>query len=434
MSETKSSVLAAVGIVLSVGAVYTGLQARQKADLGSLQTSNSDVSTSRMLASRSNDVNVPASDYFYELTQKLKEQYVEPVTDDQKLASGAIRGMVASLADPDSSYMDKNQFRAFLAARTGKYEGIGADFVLSLNGRRMGSKATGAEGASDLTPDDALVTVQEIPKVKVVCVVPGGPADRAGVQVGDVVDSVDGHWVVNSDVIRKFKIASKLFTNKKLSRAQLEIMRSEIRTKFEKAIFPGKAREKLFMGASGVVNVVWNRNGTLKKTVIARAPSSLPGLTEVNGVIELPLVQSSADFLKNAIKDKAFVTIDLRNNTLGDVQSMKNCLEVIAPKGHYGYFVTQRHDTPTPLTVTNGNAHPPKIKLLTDQSTRGMAEAFAEALSSRGLATLSSGSMGGDTSSRQIIQLPDGSGYTLVTSAYQPKAGTSVVTKRVGAR
>ena len=48
-----------------------------------------------------------------------------------------------------------------------------------------------------------------------------------------------------------------------------------------------------------------------------------------------------------------------------------------------------------------------------------MAEAFALALDHAGLTDHQKLVLGGDRYSRQIVQLPDGTGYTLVTSAYQ---------------
>jgi hypothetical protein len=151
--------------------------------------------------------------------------------------------------------------------------------------------------------------------------------------------------------------------------------------------------------------------------------------------VALPFIEGSADKLKAFIQGKNSITIDLRNNALGDVQVMKQCLEVLAPKGNYGYFVTKRHDSPTALNVLTGNSHPPKVHLITDRSTRGMAEAFALALDHSGLTDKEKLELGGDRFARQIIQLPDGSGYTLVTSAYQvtaPKAnrGQAVVAKK----
>jgi C-terminal processing protease CtpA/Prc len=58
--------------------------------------------------------------------------------------------------------------------------------------------------------------------------------------------------------------------------------------------------------------------------------------------------------------------------------------------------------------------------LLTDRTTCGAAEIFALALSSKGLAKLSGGEMGGDRDIYDIVELPDGTGYTLVTSRFKP--------------
>jgi len=95
---------------------------------------------------------------------------------------------------------------------------------------------------------------------------------------------------------------------------------------------------------------------------------------------------------------------------------------------------TFRHDSPTPLVVRNGNPNPPGITLVTDKSTRGVAEMFALALSSRGWAKLTGGSTGGDRDNKAIIRLPDGSGYTLVTSVFRPTLGNSQVVRKGGAK
>ncbi|HSI73293.1 MAG TPA: hypothetical protein VK934_08950, partial [Fimbriimonas sp.] len=128
MSEVKQSVLAAAGVVACATAVLIGTAVRGKNDLGG--AGDGLPAYSGRLASAGSNTEVPAVDYFYELSEKLKKEYVEPIQDDQKLASGAVRGMIASLSDPKSTYMGKDEFQAFLNARQGQYEGIGADLAL----------------------------------------------------------------------------------------------------------------------------------------------------------------------------------------------------------------------------------------------------------------------------------------------------------------
>ena len=420
----------AAGVLASVAAIVIGLEARQHADVGAMQSAKNAASVERMLASNSDDVNVPAGDYFYDVSRMLKEQYVEPVTDDQKLADGAVRGMITSLGDPQSLYLDKNQFQALLNAREGKFEGIGADFALISASKGQAARTPGEPAGSDATAEDAMVTVTGIPRLEVVSVVPGGPADRAGVKLGDIAVSVDDHWIVNSELIQRFRDAQKQFLAKKLPLSGLNVLRNEIRSKAEHAIMPLRAKDQLFMGKAGNVTVVWNRGGVERKTKIVKAPSALPGFSARNGEVNLPFVPSSAAKLKEVVAGRKAITLDLRNNTMGDMQSMKQCMEVLVPKGQYGRFTTFRKDSPTPLLVHNGNSDPPKITLVTDLSTRGAAEVFALALSSRGFAKLSGAESGGDRDSKTIVRMPDGSGYTLVTSVYHPTLGNTEVARK----
>jgi C-terminal processing protease CtpA/Prc len=135
----------------------------------------------------------------------------------------------------------------------------------------------------------------------------------------------------------------------------------------------------------------------------------------------LPFVPSSVDQLKAAIAGRSAVTIDLRNNTLGDFTVMRQCLAVVAPTGTYGYESSDRNAKGQPIRVAAGNASPPAVTLLTDRTTRGAAEIFALALSSRGIAKMSGGDTGGARDFYDIVSLPDGSGYTLVTGHYRPQ-------------
>jgi carboxyl-terminal processing protease len=128
------------------------------------------------------------------------------------------------------------------------------------------------------------------------------------------------------------------------------------------------------------------------------------------------------------MKGKSSVTLDLRNNVLGDMETMHQCLGILAPSGTYGYFKNERKAAaPVQLTLSKGNQTPPKIKLIVDQSTRDAAEIFALALQSKGIATLSGAGMGNSRKLKEVVQLPDGSGYTLNLGTFTP--GKPPVTK-----
>ena len=99
---------------------------------------------------------------FWEAWDLVHEEYVEQPVDDSKLAQGAIRGMIAALGDPYSSYMSPTEYEIAVADQSGELEGIGA-YV---------------EGAGDY--------------LRIVSPFPGSPAEAAGLRPGDLVVQVDG--------------------------------------------------------------------------------------------------------------------------------------------------------------------------------------------------------------------------------------------------
>ena len=433
MSDIKKSVIAAGWVVAAAGAVVLGSGLRDQADLSS---PSHGVKIENLVASRDNfdgtrgQSEIPAGDFFYELTEKLKEEYVEPIGNEQKLATGAVRGMIGYLGDPKSTFMDKDEFRAYMNARQGKYEGIGADLeVLVPASDSAVNRSLLQPTPSEEGPDPRSETLAapgkgqapSFPRLTVTGVVPGGPADKAGVKLGDKVYSVDDRWVINGDLAIRFYKAKHDFDNKKITLSDLNVVRNEVREKYDRMLLPLRAKDRLFLGKAGAVKVVWERGGQQITTTLQRAPSTRPGITVAQDTIRLPFVTGAAEQLGKAIQGKPAVTIDLRNNSLGDFGVMFKCLAAVAPSGNYGYETTDRPGKPTAITVAKGNPNPPKLTLLTDRSTRGAAEIFALALNSKGLAKLSGSEMGGTRELYEIVELPDGSGYTLVTSRYRPE-------------
>ena len=95
-----------------------------------------------------------------EVLERVKQEYVEPVNDRQ-LMEAAVRGMVMDL-DPHSQFLDSTEYEEIRISTTGNYSGVG----LEVN-----------------TDDGEVVVVSPIE---------GTPADRAGLQAGDVIVSIDG--------------------------------------------------------------------------------------------------------------------------------------------------------------------------------------------------------------------------------------------------
>jgi carboxyl-terminal processing protease len=420
MTSTTKSLVAAAAVLTSTGAILIGATMRDRIDVGGVTSASiagplDSASTSGLVASRDKS-EVPEGDYFYEITNLLKQRYVEAIVDERKLATGAIRGMVASLGDPDSLFLDKEQFDVHRKMRFGQFEGVGVQLeVIYTQPRDEGARSSGQPP----DPQEALLGSLRIPKLTVVSVVPGGPADKAGVRVGDYVEYVDDHWIPNAETVLSFRKLQRDFNDGKVKWEQISPVRLELTQRMKKMLLPLKAREKLMVGKQGAVKVVWKRGKASLPTTITRGESRFPAFADADGVLQLRFVDGVEAELKEALAGKDSLVIDLRNNANGLPGPMRSCLELLAPKGTYGTMKMGKRELP--MEVKTGNATPPRITLLVDKSTWGVAEVFADVLVQAKVAKIS----GSETANHRILvedfPLPDGSGYTLAVAEY--KAG-----------
>src|SRR3989338_7315964 len=111
------------------------------------------------LSKESENQTAPSSDSFDARTfdailQRIKEDYVEPVSDE-KLLTGALNGMLAAL-DPHSTYLDPKAYKELQIQTTSEYGGLGMEVTLE-NG-----------------------------VVKVISPIDDTPAKKAGIEHGDL--------------------------------------------------------------------------------------------------------------------------------------------------------------------------------------------------------------------------------------------------------
>lgn len=96
---------------------------------------------------------------FTKVIEYIKEYYVKPVSDEV-LFENAMRGMLAGL-DPHSSYFNMDEFSDLKASTTGKFGGLGVEVL----------------------PEDGFI--------RVISPIDDTPAQRAGVQSGDLIIKLD---------------------------------------------------------------------------------------------------------------------------------------------------------------------------------------------------------------------------------------------------
>ncbi len=404
MSADKNSLFIAGAIVSGALAATLGMVARDRVDV----PINSSVATSELpgtrMASRQEPgqgIDIPEREYFEQMVDMLKQAYVEPIADDQKLVDGAVRGMVGSLEDPNSLYYDKEGFRVFQNAREGRYEGIGVDLAYVF-------------ATKDSTPDAG----PRVPKLTVSAVTPNGPAAKAGVLPGDVVDSIDGRWVANLDLIDQFRVLQQKVNDKKAAPEELRKLRVEFRSKSEHSMMPAKAREKLIMGTSGVHKVTWLRAGKLRETTLTKGLSSAFLVEDAQGSLRVRVMPGIGPELAKHAGAKS-LKLDLRNNPFSDLYAVQEALSALAPAGVYGRIVNNRGGS-LPLKVAKGAAAPRTYTLIVDKSTTGGAAILARALEAKGIAKLEGQT--GDPISIEVMRLPNGTGFTLAKGVFKAEA------------
>lgn len=421
-TDTKKSLRSAGAVLACLSAIGTGALMRDRVDLGPTAETHEPL----LVASTKVPNDLPEAKFFEDIMQLLKQKYVEPITDEPKLADGAVRGMVASLGDPNSLYMDADQYRVYSSATQGKFEGVGVALVLATD-KHKGKVQVGADPESD-TDERAL------PKLMIAAVVPGSSADKAGLKAGDWAEFIDGHWLPNNEAFERFQALGDRVKKHEATTDEYLKVRKQLREAAEKNILAIKARDWLMMGTSGAVQSTWVRGDKRIEVSLQKGNWEMPGFQAKGDQIVLPFVKGSAENLRKALEGKSTATLDLRNNFEGDYEAMMDCLRVVAPDGKYGYLINYRGEQPSAFSVTSGAKEQYKLTLLVDRTTRGVAEIFARALAFGKLATLEGGELGGSPYVVRWSQLPSGAGYTLVTAEYRTAAPKGVIASVTGER
>jgi carboxyl-terminal processing protease len=111
--------------------------------------------------------NLNALEVIWEVRDKVLQQFVYPVKDEKQLTYGAIRGMLASLDDPYTRFLDPEEYGEFRTDTSGHFDGIGA--VLESKADDKGREdiiissilPEGPAAKSDLRPQDIIVKVDK---------------------------------------------------------------------------------------------------------------------------------------------------------------------------------------------------------------------------------------------------------------------------------
>ena len=99
---------------------------------------------------------------FWDVWNLLKERYYRQPVSEKNLFYGAMRGMVAALEDPYTSFFDPEEAAQFESVINGSFEGIGAEIGI------------------------------EEEQLQIIAPLAGSPAQQAGILAGDFIFEIDG--------------------------------------------------------------------------------------------------------------------------------------------------------------------------------------------------------------------------------------------------
>lgn len=294
-------------------------------------------------------------DMINEVMQYLETYNLEGV-DRDTLIRGAIDGMVNTLNDPYSQYFSSKEADEFSHQVDLEFVGIGV---------RLQSTA------SELY-------IEEI--------IPGSPAEKAGLKRGDVILKVDGVPVEDTE-------------GDELS------------------------------GAPGTkVTLLIKRNGATRPYSITRAEIASSSVT---GKIIGPKIAyiSLSGFTQNADKEFAQVlqkmraagmksmVLDLRDNVGGYMEAAYNIASMFMDKGIMMYTSDQSGKL-TPVTITNGSKIGVPVVILTNGYTASASEALTGALRDNRLATVVGTRSFGKARIQSLLPMSNGDTLKLTTQRY----------------
>ncbi len=306
---------------------------------------------------------------FWEAWEIVHSQYVDQPVDDVQLMRGAIRGMLESLGDPHTGYMDPDEYKEATTMLEGEYEGIGAWVDVS---------------------GDYLTIVTPMP---------GSPAEEAGLKPGDQIIAVDGEDVTGlaPEVVRK-RVLGPAGTQ-----VRLTIRREGVEEPFEVVVTRAHITIPSVEGEMLDSGVAYVHIYTFGEKTAAQLHSTLQDLLaqEPKGLI-----------------------IDLRNNGGGYLQTAIQVASEFLPEGTVVMYERYGDGTQQVYKAYDGGlATEIPLVVLVNEGTASASEIVSGALQDYGRALLVGVTTYGKGSVQNWIPLQDDQGAVRVTIArwYTPK-------------
>ncbi len=286
---------------------------------------------------------------FWDTYRSITEHYAGGPVDRKALIAGAIRGMIASLDDPFSSYLSPDELKASLQGLSGTFEGIGA----SAEARRV-------SGSGDCP------TLGSGCVLTVVDVYPDAPAGKAGLRSGDVIAAVDGTTVDGSTAAD----ALKRIRGPKGTTVTLTIAR----------------------GSAQLFQLAIVRDVIAQHEVITRSlAGGAVGYLRLTGFSDRAAADFGAAVAADVAAGQRRLVVDLRGNPGGYVTDAQKVLSQFVAAGTTVFWQEDASGAQVPTTASPGGAATDpaiQVVVLIDGGSASASEIVAGALQDLGRAKL----------------------------------------------
>ncbi len=313
-----------------------------------------------------------------ELSSKIKqidsyieEGYINDV-DQTKLNDMALRGYVAGLGDPYSQYFSKEEMEALSADLNGSYKGVGVE-----------------------------VAANENNEIEVLNVYKGGPADKGGMQAGDILTEVNGVKVNGDSLNEATNIIKGLDERGKSDKLKIKIMRN---------------------GEEHTLSIV--REEIVVQSVSGKMLEGKIGYLQISSFVEETGTQFKTEAQKLVDDGAKSLIIDLRNNGGGMLDAVVEVADYLLPEGDI--LTIKGKNTKPEVYTSDERAVNLPMCVLTNGNSASASEVLAGALRDHKKAVL----VGEKTYGKGVVQtlfpFDDGSAVKITTAKYYTPSGECI--------
>jgi carboxyl-terminal processing protease len=300
---------------------------------------------------------------------RIRTEYVEE-PNINSVTSGALHGLLESL-DADSSYLSPAEYKAFKATKADGKAGIGATVS-----KRFGYAA-------------------------IVSVIPGGPADKAGVSAGDIIEFIDGQ---STHEISLASVKARL-SGEPGSRVDCSIIRT-------RKIEPQKI--------------------TIVRELVGVPPVQEQTMADGVGYVKAQVLnKGKAQDITAKIKSlqrqgAKKLILDLRNSSEGDAEEGVAIANLFLDNGMIAAVQGQKYDKVTYTAEAQKKITDLPLVVMVNRGTAGAAEIVAAAILENGRGDVVGDKTFGEGSVQKLIEVPDGSALILSVAKYYTPKGKAI--------